>query len=208
MITIECLVDSIPVKARNQGNRPTCLAFAVTDINRQYAAEDLGPEFFYQATVQKIPGWKVGDGLQMPAAMDASKLGHPLEREFPYQIDEPPIPFIALPTSLQLHGNPISFFNADVGQLIGKMQASVPMGLALRLTLEFYTPVDGLIPYSPITLPAAMIHAVVAVGLGRDEFGAPWFYIRNSWGDSWGQDGHAWIPSAYIVAHAACAFGV
>ncbi len=62
MITIECLVDSIPVKARNQGNRPTCLAFAVTDINRRFAPEDLGPEYFYQATVLRIAGWQLGDG--------------------------------------------------------------------------------------------------------------------------------------------------
>lgn len=208
MITIECLVDSIPVKARNQGNRPTCLAFAVTDINRQYAPEDLGPEYFYQATVQRISGWQPGDGLKMSAAIDASKSGHPLEREFPYQVGEPDIPFVVLPTALTMHGHPIGFYNADVGWLISKMQAGVPIGLALRLTIDFYNPVDGQIPFSALTLPATMIHAVVAVGLGQDEFGEYWFYIRNSWGDGWGQDGHAWIPSAYIVAHAACAFGV
>ncbi|WP_185755830.1 C1 family peptidase [Pseudomonas luteola] len=208
MITIECLVDSSPVKARDQGNRPTCLAFAVTDLNRQYVTEDLGPEFFYQATIQRISGWQPGDGLQVPAAADASRLGHPVESDFPYQPDEPAFPLVALPTSLSLHGHPINFFNVDVGQLTRNLQSGIPTGLAVALTREFYQPVDGIIPYSAVVLPTSMIHAVVVVGLGHDSQGAPWFYIRNSWGPAWGQDGHAWISAAYIVAHAACAFGV
>jgi hypothetical protein len=184
------------------------LAFAVTDLNRQHAAGDLGPEYFYQATIHRIPGWKPGQGLQASAAIDASKLGHPLESAFPYQNNEPTIPFTALPTSLKLHGQPVTFFKADVAQLISNIDAGVPTGVALRLTREFYSPVDGLIPFSAAVLPAPMIHAVVVVGLGHDSQGDPWFYIRNSWGVSWGQDGHAWIPAAYINAHAACAFGV
>lgn len=208
MITIDCLVDSTPVKARNQGNRPTCLAFAVTDLNRRYAADDLGPEYFYQATIRRIPGWQVGHGLQIPAAIEASKLGHPFEHEFPYQNDEPVIPFNSLPASLMLHGHPVKFFNADVGQIVEKLKAGIPTGLAVRLTLEFYTPVDAIIQFSHVTLPTAMIHAVVVVGLGHDSAGTLWFYIRNSWGNGWGQDGHAWISADYIVAHAACAFGV
>ncbi|WP_432710899.1 hypothetical protein [Pseudomonas syringae] len=35
-----------------------------------------------------------------------------------------------------------------------------------------------------------------------------WFLIRNSWGEAWGNNGHAWIPAKYIAAYATCAFGV
>ncbi|AYG47267.1 hypothetical protein DV532_24420 [Pseudomonas sp. Leaf58] len=208
MITVECLVDKASVKAKNQGNRPTCLAFAVTDLNRSSADEDLGPEYFYRATLSRIPGWQPGDGLQIPAAIEASALGHPTEREFPYRDDEPEIPLEDLPEDLAMHGRPIEFFAADIGELIGSMQALIPVGLALRLTVEFYRPVDGIVPFSPTVLPGAMMHAVVAVGLGYDAHGEPWFLLRNTWGEGWGRDGHAWISASYIASHAACAFGV
>lgn len=208
MITVECLVDKLPVAAKNQGNRPTCLAFAVTDLNRSFVDEDLGPEYFYRATLSRIPGWKPGDGLQIPAAIEASQLGHPTEREYPYQTAEPQLPLEPLPEHLALHGRSIKFFAADVGHLIGSMQAMVPMGLALKLTLDFYRPVEGVISFSPTVLPGAMMHAVVAVGLGYDEGSQPWFLIRNTWGEAWGLNGHAWISAAYIESHAACAFGV
>lgn len=208
MITVECLTDSSPVMARNQGNRPTCVAFAVTDLNRRFAEDDLGPEYFYRATVQRIPGWKPGDGVQADAAAEASQAGHALEAHFPYQTVEPAVPLETLPDTLDLFGHPICFFNADVGQLIDSIRMGVPIGLALRLTYDFYSPADGIIPISHLALPGAMQHAVVAVGLGHDAHGETWFLIRNSWGKDWGQNGHAWIPAAYIAMHATCAFGV
>ncbi|WP_160089807.1 C1 family peptidase [Pseudomonas sp. 9AZ] len=180
----------------------------MTDLNRRFAEDDLGPEYFYRATVQRIPGWKPGDGVQADAAAEASQAGHALEAHFPYQTVEPVVPLEALPDTLDLFGHPICFFNAYVGQLIDSIRMGVPIGLALRLTYDFYLPADGIIPISHLVLPGAMQHAVVAVGLGHDAHGETWFLIRNSWGKDWGQNGHAWIPAAYIAMHATCAFGV
>lgn len=208
MISVECLTDDCPVGARNQGNRPTCLAFAVIDLNRRFTDNDIGPEYFYRATIHRIPGWMPGDGIQAAAAAEASQAGHAREAHFPYQDVEPVVPLEPLPEALELVGHPIRFFNADVGDLIASMRSGEPVGLGLRLTHEFYSPVEGVIPFSHSLLPGAMQHAVVAVGLGHDAQGKPWFLIRNSWGEEWGQRGHAWIPAAYIAAHATCAFGV
>lgn len=208
MITPEILVDANPVEAKNQGNRPTCLAFAIADLNRRFAAEELGPEFFYRATIANIPNWQPGNGLQIAAAQIASALGHPVERLFPYLEDEPGLPLEVLPMHLEFFGHPVQFIDPDLGWLISNMQAQVPVGLALRLTIDFYRPQDGIILFSEAVLPGAMVHAVVAVGLGYDSDGEPWFLIRNSWGAAWGLDGHAWVSSTYIATHAACAFGV
>jgi hypothetical protein len=180
----------------------------VTDLNRQFADDDLGPEYFYRATIQRIPGWQPGDGVQAAAAAEASKAGHAREADFPYLADEPAVPLEALPDELEMFGHAIRFFNAAVDELMDSMRMGVPIGLALRLTYEFYSPVDGIILFSHSVVPGAMQHAVVAVGLGVDALGEAWFLIRNSWGEEWGQQGHAWIPAEYISVHATCAFGV
>ncbi len=208
MITVECLLDASRQAAKNQGNRPTCLAFAISDLNQQYGPEDLGPEFFYRAAIAQIPDWKPGDGLRISAAEHASALGHPTEREFPYQVEEPKLPLGDLPMHLDRYGRTVEFTKPSVDVLISTMQARIPMGLALRLTVDFYRPKEGVITFSNALLPGAMVHAVVAVGLGYDDQGEPWFLIRNSWGATWGLEGYAWVSSTYITAHAACAFGV
>jgi cathepsin H len=43
--------------------------------------------------------------------------------------------------------------------------------------------------------PTDVNHAVVAIGLGetQDENGVPFYIIRNSWGVSWGMEGHFWM---------------
>lgn len=208
MITVECLLDESKGNANDQGDRPTCLAFAIAVLNRQFAPEDLGPEFFYRSAIALIPGWKPGHGLQVPAAKAASSLGHPIELDFPYQATEPTIPLGSLPTGLTLYGRAVEFRKADINWLISNLQGRIAIGLALRLTLTFYRPNGDVIAFSDAVLPGTMIHAVVVVGLGYDEHGEPWFLIRNSWGAGWGVNGYAWLSSTYITAHAACAFGV
>lgn len=208
MINVDVVLEAAKRPVRNQGNRPTCLAFAISDLNRGFASEELGPEFFYRAAIAQISGWQPGDGLRIAAAQYASTLGHPTEREFPYQALEPVLPLEKLPTNLELFGRNVAFSQPDVGNLIASMQAQVPIGLALRLTVGFYQPKDGIVAFSAEVLPGAMVHAVIAVGLGFDGLGEPWFLIRNSWGATWGLQGHAWVSSSYITAHAACAFGV
>lgn len=208
MITVECLLDESKGNASDQGDRPTCLAFAIAVLNRQFAPEDLSPEFFYRSAIALIPGWKPGHGLQIPAAKTASSLGHPIEPDFPYQATEPTIPLGSLPTGLTLYGRAIEFRQVDISWLISKLQGRIAIGLALRLTLTFYRPEGDVIAFSDAVLPGSMIHAVVVVGLGYDEHGEPWFLIRNSWGGEWGVNGYAWLSSTYVTAHAACAFGV
>lgn len=207
MIIEDIMLEESRRHARDQGDRPTCLAFAVTDLNRRFAPEELGPEYFYQAAVSRIPGWVPGDGLQVDAAESASVLGQATEKDFPYQSTEPQVPIAPLPEELALYGRQVRFFPPEMENLIESLQKGYPIGLGLQLTYDFYQPLDGVIGYSESAMPG-MLHAVLAVGLGYDEETTPWFYIRNSWGKAWGNQGHAWISGTYISTHASCAFGV
>lgn len=42
-------------------------------------------------------------------------------------------------------------------------------------------------------------HAMVIVGVRRNADGTRNFYVRNSWGDTWGRAGHAWFDESYIT---------
>ena len=42
-------------------------------------------------------------------------------------------------------------------------------------------------------------HAVVAVGY-KPIKGQLYFECRNSWGESWGDHGYFWMPSAYVAS--------
>ncbi|WP_313055346.1 C1 family peptidase [Pseudomonas lopnurensis] len=208
MINVEVLLGEFASPARPQGPRPTCLAFALSDLNRRFSPTDLSPEYFYQTAARLIPGWKPGDGLQFDAAQQASLLGQPEEERYPYCEHEPDIPIPELPGDLPMYGRALKLEYADLTVMASTLRAGRPVGLGLRVTREFYVPDNGVVSFSDHVVPG-MLHAVVAIGLGRhDEDASPWFYVRNSWGPDWGIQGHAWISGAYVAAHAACAFGV
>ena len=80
------------------------------------------------------------------------------------------------------------------------------MGLGLRLTNSFYTPVDGIVADEAVSLNN-VLHAVAIVGLGWID-SDPYFLIRNSWGADWGLVGNAWLSSKYIDAHSICVMEV
>jgi len=208
VITVECLLSKSLGDICDQGNRPTCLAIAIATLNRKFAPQDLGPEYFYRSAVALIPGWAPGQGLRMAAAKKASALGHPVEKDYPYQASEPTIPLEALPQGLTLYGKAVDFYRADISKVMSSLQSGVVVGLGLRLTREFYRPDGDIVVFSSSVMPGTMIHAVVVVGMGYDEHKEPWFLIRNSWGSGWGANGCAWISSTYVTAHATCAFGV
>ena len=76
--------------------------------------------------------------------------------------------------------------------------------LVTRITEQFYSPTtDHIIKTIPNDRDAAN-HAVVAVGYGKNGTDVL-VLVRNSWGKSWADNGHAWITKDYL---ANCLLGV
>lgn len=73
----EIVLPERELTIRDQGSRPTCLAFVISDINARYGPGLLSPEYVYRATAQMTPGWSPGKGLQVPIALAASAKGQP-----------------------------------------------------------------------------------------------------------------------------------
>lgn len=207
-VVVECNLEHRFGAARDQGQRPTCLAFALSDLNREYALAPgpLSAEYLYCQALA-FSGYSRGSGLTINAGLNSVKQGQPEEAHAPYQLFEPSSPVII--PSIQDGAALFSSVFAVEGFELAAVEAAIlggrPVGLGVALTNSFFMPEDGVVAYEPDALPDSG-HAVMAVGMGRNG-SVRYFRIRNSWGVAWGDAGHAWVPVEYLLAHALCIFG-
>lgn len=214
------IVSSIDLSAnweppRSQGDRPTCLAFAASELNRNLIGTDsaLSAEYIYRAAARRSTAWKAGDGLQMTHLSEAlSQHGQPTDLACPYLTHEPaeaPPELPQLATSEKLYSATVQLISTAPLVIENELRQGKPVGLILKLTDTFLKPTQGTINYSPMLLSINMHHAVVAIGLGKhSKTGEPHFRIRNTWGETWGEQGNAWLPHSYVQSHAVTAFKV
>jgi hypothetical protein len=190
--------------ARNQGDRPTCLAFALSDAHSaaRGATEAMSAEHLYYHAVQRTPGGHPSDGVALPVACDALKLdGQSPETGWPY--------LTALPSELthwkpppgatplfRRATQPLTPKGADV---IARLDTGQPVVLILLLGERFYNPIDGLIAIGPNDADTDY-HAVIAVGHGNASTGEACILVRNSWGPDWALEGYGWIALPYLEA--------
>lgn len=197
---------------RQQGDRPTCMAFALSDLNghRHQKPAQLSAEHLYREAAGLMPGWRPGDGLEVGAALRAvGAPGQALEAVVPYIAVEPTLPIAPNPPCAPLYAGRYFPQTRIMAAIERALASNRSIGLVLRLTEDFYnvTPSLPQVPFSPKAL-YGMSHAVVAVGVGNDSgTNERHVLIRNSWGASWGDCGHAWLPRSYIQTHTLCAFG-
>lgn len=197
---------------RNQGHRPTCMAFALSDLNghRHRQPAQLSAEHLYREAAGLMPGWRPGDGLDVDAALRAvSAPGQALEAAAPYVAVEPTLPLTRNPYCALLFARNYCRQLPVMGMIESALASDRSIGLVLRLTLEFFG-VTADVPQVPFSRLAifGQSHAVIAVGVGNDSItNERHVLIRNSWGVSWGNNGHAWLPESYILTHTLCAFG-
>lgn len=208
IIKEEIVLPQAANPARDQGQRPTCIAFALSELNLRCAPkiQALSAEYVYQAAANMTPGWVPGTGVRLGVALQAASSGQPVETDFPYQSNEPAAPVPAPPKKFDLYGSKLRMLPRDLESIAKAIRCQRPVGIGIKLTRSFYDPTNGVIAFESEPVPNAL-HAVIVVGLGQNE-GIPYFRIRNSWGDGWGLQGQAWLSGDYLREHAICAFGV
>lgn len=188
---------------RDQGPRPTCLAFAASDAHAgaRPGWDPLSCEFaFYQA--QQRGKRPPSTGATLSHMLDALRLdGQPHEAGWPYL---PATPIDAASWSPPIspgrvfardgHEGPASFNAARLHLANG-----APVMLLLMLSASFFSPDAGVVtPASGETPQAAVRHAVIAVACGQVD-GEDAILVRNSWGAGWGVDGHAWLTEGFVA---------
>lgn len=208
--TIDLTGELGPV--RDQGRRSTCLAFALSDLHRhKHKAEViLSPEYLYRAAASLTADWQPMRGLPVASGLAAmSSPGQPEEQHCPYQPSEPSeLPPLVPPPTYPLYTAPGSQTSVSTSKLIASLQAGKPVGLVIRLTSTFFSPVNGMITFPAPLAPTNAVHAVVAAGLGTEKTLGECVLIRNSWGNTWGVNGNAWIPIVYVQLHGLSMFEV
>lgn len=197
--------------ARCQGQRSTCMAFAMTDLNRSAAGapDVLSAEFLYRAAGALSPGWVPGDGLRTVEAIQATHMpGQPLEIHFPYETADPvgvdhPIP----PAGQALFSSQIAHRSCAMQAIVRTLEQGQFVGLVTRVTIGLFTPVGGVVAHDVNVIPG-QYHAMLTVGWGiATDTGVRHLLVRNSWGDGWGLAGHAWLPEPFVQLHIIEAFG-
>lgn len=184
---------------RDQGSRPTCLAFAASDAHTSALEHntELSCEYLYYHA-QHLGGRDATTGATIPDILTAlSTEGQPEEYVWPYiQKKSDQVMLNWQPPSNV--GNLYKRNGERGGQLITDVVDYLESGSSvislIFLCDPFFAARQGqIITTSAISQPNINIrHAVVTVGYGNAASGRC-FLIRNSWGSSWGDNGYAWI---------------
>lgn len=187
--------------ARDQGPRPTCLAFAITAAHGLLRCPDtpflaLSEEMLHQKA--KAVGGNSA-GVVLPSAEAAlANHGQCLLSLCPYEASEGnhAVSRDAIADGKQrkatLASHPAGF--EAVKRLV---EGRTPVLLVLEVYPSFMRAPGGVVPQPLPSEVLRGLHAVVGTGLVTKQ-GKEWIEFRNSWSEFWGDGGYGYLGSAYL----------
>lgn len=209
MINITTDLSTALGPIRDQGQRPTCLAFAGSDLHSHaHKCGHLSVDYLSYHTALAMSGiWQPGMGFSVDHLLQAMNVpGQPEESAYPYHPSDQNRPLISPPTVTGLRDMAARQPVLSLSDIAPTIQNGDPVGVVIAVTPSLHKPVDGVVEYQTAVI-ADQYHAMSVVGLGEsDKDGHRHYLVRNSWGPNWGQGGHAWIPERHLRRHTVRAF--
>lgn len=203
-ITIACDLRSVFGPARDQGSRPTCMAFAASDAHASIRSPwtPLSCEYVYYHTVIR-EGGTPDDGVTLRTMLDVIRdQGQPAEAEWPYsESTDTASPSWAPPNQIgRLYRRDSKTPSSTFENIVQTLSSGTSVVVTLLLSQAFlYGPDDKGIVSPDQTPDPTLRHAVVAAGYGS-RHGQRYLLVRNSWGSHWGLNGYGWITEKYFTA--------
>lgn len=191
---------------RNQGDRPTCVGFAVSAAHEWMSDRRhvLSPEDAIWA------GHQIGGPPAEPstsvhwALTGLAKHGHASEKAWPYGAPEWPAPRPGA-ASYKANQSVLPGWRLIPGMTVTEIEGELKAGFAVALTIGFvfvaWRSADGLIDAPPGKRTQGN-HAVLIVGSQTDSSGERSLLFKNSWGKAWGDNGYGTFTNRYVNAYA------
>lgn len=202
-ITVAVDLRSMFGAVRNQGSRPTCLAFAASDahagLRPGWAPLSCESAFHHaQRRARRLPN----QGALLSATLDALREdGQPEEGAWPY-LEKLPVDITTwVPPSIidKTFARDGLTLSATIDAAIQELDGGRAVILLLQLSAAFFHPaINGVVHPAHGEIPEpARRHAVIAVGHAAVDSQRA-ILIRNSWGDRWAAGGYAWLTEAFL----------
>lgn len=199
-VVIEHDLRSLFGAARDQGLRPTCLAFAVSDTHAgvRNGWDPLSCEYLYYHAITRDGSDPEAGASVHPTLQAIEHDGQPVEDEWPYLTAVPVDPSDWTPPDdveeVFCRSGAIQPSTFDAAwELLAKGRPAV---IGMTISDAFYQPDAGIIKAQEAVDPARR-HAVIGIAAGRLA-NARALLLRNSWGRAWGEDGCAWVLEGYM----------
>lgn len=189
---------------RDQGARPTCLAFAASDAHAalRQGWTPLSCEYvFYHA--QRRGNRSPDEGAYLDDMLAALRdEGQPAETGWPYMVAPPRDPAAYRPPATvgTLYGREGGQPTGGIDLICSALDGGRPVIVLSLLTRSFFSPPPNAVIdviANDAVFPAPR-HALVAVGHGTARAGRA-IMVRNSWGPGWGEQGHAWLTERWLT---------
>jgi C1A family cysteine protease len=193
----------------DQGQLGSCTANAIAgaiefDQRKQRSTEFIPSRLFIyynerviEGTVNQDSGAQIRDGIKSVAT-----IGAPPETDWPYALDD----FAKKPPQKAYSDAKSDVVTSyarvtqDLMQMRGCLAAGFPFVFGFTVYESFESEAvaqTGMVPMPSSTEAVKGGHAVVSVGYDDTR---RLFYVRNSWGSSWGDNGYCYMPYEYLLS--------
>lgn len=205
-------------RVRDQGERPTCVAFASTAGNELVRPNnvDLSIEYLHWGCNQRDPGPANGTTMESALATLLEE-GQCPDSMWPYNPDldtsglsdyAPPSGAVVAASKYQIDSG--ERIPLDSSEITRHLAAGHGVVLGIQLYQGFFNPpATGVIRAPTITEKPHGLHAVLVCGVATaSETGSSYLLIRNSWGLEWGAEGYGFLAHDLLATYGVLAWAL